>query len=327
MDNLTHTATGLLLSRAGLNRLTPQAAAIVMLAANAPDIDIVTLLGGPIAYLHYHRHLTHSFLAMPVMAILCVLLVRGISRKPVRWLGAFAAAMIGVASHLLLDYTNGYGIRLLLPFSPEYYRLEWTSIIDPWILAAFFLAFAAPFLARLVGSEIASGGRRAVYPGRGWPIFALTFATLYIGARGVLHARAIGELQSRIYENAEPLRVAAVPSTANPLRWRGVVETHDFYALPDVDLAGAFDPTRARIVHKAAEDPAMDAARRTGTFQIMLRFSEFPEWSVSPAESPEDAKLVSVMDMRFLGWGANAIVDAHGRVLRTWLLIGGLKPR
>ena len=147
MDNLTHTATGLLLSRAGLNRLTPQAAAIVMLAANAPDVDIVTLLGGPIAYLHYHRHLTHSFLAMPVMAILCVLLVRGISRKPVRWLGAFVAALIGVASHLLLDYTNGYGIRLLLPFSPEYYRLEWTSIVDPWILAAFFLAFAAPFLA------------------------------------------------------------------------------------------------------------------------------------------------------------------------------------
>ena len=145
----------------------------------------------------------------------------------------------------------------------------------------------------------------------------------------MLHARAIGELQSRIYENAEPLRVAAVPSTANPLRWRGVVsETRDFYApCPMSIVMPAFDPTRARIVHKAAEDPAMDAARRTDTFQIMLRFSEFPEWSVSPAESPEDAKLVSVMDMRFLGWGANAIVDAHGRVLRTWLLIGGLKPR
>ena len=66
MDPLTHTATGLFLSRAGLNRLTPQAAPILMLAANAPDIDIVTTAGGSLNYLHYHRHLTHSLAAMPV---------------------------------------------------------------------------------------------------------------------------------------------------------------------------------------------------------------------------------------------------------------------
>jgi inner membrane protein len=96
MDNLTHTATGLFLSRAGLNRWTPQASAILMLAANAPDIDVLSAAGGSINYLHYHRHLTHSIIGMPVIAILCVLLVRAVSRQPVRWLGAFAAAMVGV---------------------------------------------------------------------------------------------------------------------------------------------------------------------------------------------------------------------------------------
>src|ERR1043165_1620564 len=40
MDPLTHTATGLFLSRAGLNRWTPLATPILLLAANAPDIDI-----------------------------------------------------------------------------------------------------------------------------------------------------------------------------------------------------------------------------------------------------------------------------------------------
>jgi inner membrane protein len=327
MDNLTHTATGLFLSRAGLNRWTPQASAILMLAANAPDIDVVSAAGGSVSYLHYHRHLTHSFIAMPVMAILCVLLVRAVSRKPVRWLGAFAAAMIGVASHLALDYTNGYGIRLLLPFSPEYYRLEWTSVIDLWIWAVFLLALVAPFLARLVGSEITSSTRRAPYPGRGWPIFALAFVVLYSGARGVLHARAIGELQSRIYQDAEPLRVAAVPDAANPLSWRGIVETQDFYALADVNLAGTFDPGRARIVHKAEPDPAINAAKRMEAFQVFLRFAEFPEWSVSPGEERESSKVASVTDMRFMGWAANALEDASGRVLRTWLEIGGMRPR
>ena len=99
MDPLTHTVTGLFLGRAGLKRWTPQAAPILMLAANAPDIDIVAFAGGPLNYLHYHRHLTHAIAAMPVMAILPVLLVRAVSRQPIRWAGAFAAAFIAVASH------------------------------------------------------------------------------------------------------------------------------------------------------------------------------------------------------------------------------------
>ena len=69
MDNLTHTLTGLFLSRIGLNRWTPGASAILMLAANAPDIDVVSAAGGSLNYLHYHRHLTHSLAAMPLMAI------------------------------------------------------------------------------------------------------------------------------------------------------------------------------------------------------------------------------------------------------------------
>ena len=38
---------------------------ILVLAANAPDIDIVTLAGGQLNYLNYHRHLTHSLAAWP----------------------------------------------------------------------------------------------------------------------------------------------------------------------------------------------------------------------------------------------------------------------
>jgi inner membrane protein len=331
LDNLTHTATGLFLSRAGMNRWTPQASAILMLAANAPDIDVVSAAGGSVGYLRYHRHLTHSLIAMPVMAIFCVLVVRAISRKPLQWTGAFAAAFVGVASHLLLDYSNGYGIRLLLPFSPVFYRLEWTNVVDLWIWAAFLLALAAPFLARLVGSEIASSSRRAPYPGRGWPLFALAFLTIYIGARGVLHARAVGELESRIYQNAEPLRVAAVPGAANPLRWRGVVETEGFFALPEVNLAGIFDPSRARILHKPEADAAlvsaMESAKRTEAFRVFLQFAEFPLWSLTPDDRLENGMVTQAADMRFLGWSANALEDAHGAVKRSWIQLGGMPSR
>ena len=100
MDPLTHTATGLFLSRMGLKRWTPLATPILLLAANAPDIDIVTTAGGPLSYLHYHRHLTHSILAMPVMALGTVALVWAFARKrKIRWMGAFFAALLAVATH------------------------------------------------------------------------------------------------------------------------------------------------------------------------------------------------------------------------------------
>ena len=43
MDNLTHTLTGLALSRAGLNRYYARAGLVLMLAANAPDIDVIVV--------------------------------------------------------------------------------------------------------------------------------------------------------------------------------------------------------------------------------------------------------------------------------------------
>jgi inner membrane protein len=300
MDPLTHTATGLFLSRIGLKRWTPLATPILLLAANAPDIDIVTSAGGSLSYLHYHRHITHSILAMPVMAIGTVALVWLFGRKHgIRWAGAFFAALIAVATHLLLDLTNTYGVRLYLPFSARWLRLDIANVFDLWIWAAFLLCIAAPFLGRLVGSEIASRNTREPLHGRGFAWVALIFLLLYNCGRGVLHGRAIGELQSRIYDDSAPLRTLAVPGPANPWRWKGVVETADFFAVDDVDLLGEFDPTHATVYRKPAPEPVIDAAARLPAFQEFLRFSQFPLWRVGPSAAVENGKTVEVIDLRF----------------------------
>jgi inner membrane protein len=327
MDNLTHTAIGLFLSRAGLNRWTPAATPILLLAANAPDIDIVTLAGGSLNYLHYHRHLTHSLIAMPVLAAAAVLLVRVAGRKPVHWMGAFAAALIGVASHLLLDWTNMYGVRLLLPFSQQWQRLDLNNVIDLWIWAALLLGVAGPFIGRLVGGEIASGVIRDRYPGRAGAIFALAFVLLYDCGRQVLHTRAVATLESRIYLGTPPARVAALPSEINPFDWRGLVETADFYAVADVNLAGDFDPTLAAILPKPDPDPALDAARRTHTFQEFLRFAQYPLWRVMTVSEPEGAKEVRVVDLRFRTFAAQATVDSRLRVLNQSFQFGSARPK
>lgn len=332
MDNLTHTAVGLFLSRAGLNRWTPRATVILLLATNAPDIDIVAASRGSLNYLHYHRHLTHSLLAMPVMAILPVLLVRWAGRKPVRWAGAFAAAFLAVASHLLLDWTNSYGIRPWLPFSARWVQLDLNNVVDLWIWAVFLLAVIGPFIGRLITSEISSGTVQPPNHGRGFAIFALIFVLLYDCGRSVLNARAVAALGSRIYQGVPPSRVAAIPSAANPLRWRGLVETADFYAVADLDLATGFDFSRAAILHKPNPSPALEAARRCSTFQEFLRFSQYPLWRVLPAPDLENGRLVEAFDLRFgtpqtPAFVASAVVDANLRVVRTSFHWGSVRPR
>lgn len=332
MDPLTHAATGLFLSRAGLNRLTPRATPILVLAALAPDVDIVSAAGGSLAYLHYHRHLTHALIAAPVLAALAIAVVRLAGRKSVRWVGAFAAALVAVGSHLLLDLTNSYGIRLFLPFSSEWRRLDLTSVIDLWIWAALLLGIMGPVIGRLVGSEISSGSSRVKHYGRGFAWFALLFILLYDCGRGVAHARAAAILNSRIYGEAEPLRVAALPDPVNLLRWSGVVETQYFYAVEEVDLAGDFDPTRASIYHKADPDAALEAARRTRTFQEFLQFSEFPIFRISAADEPENGKVVEALDMRFgtpldPRFVASALLNANERVLSTSFQFGSVRLR
>jgi inner membrane protein len=327
MDNLTHTAVALFLSRIGPGRWSHRGTAIMLLAGNIPDIDVISAAGGGLSYLNFHRHLTHSLAAAPVMALAAVGLVRLTGRKPISWRGGFLAALIAVASHLLLDWTNVYGTRLLLPFSARWLYLDTTNVIDLWIWAVCLLGIAAPFLARLVGSEITSGSAKVRHYGRGWAWFALVFLCLYTAGRAVLHSRAVAALSSRLYQEAVPVRAIAVPDAVNPLRWRGLVETADAWAVEDLNLAG--DPTaiRATVYHKPEAEPAIDAARQTLLFQDFLRFSRCPLWRVSADPEHENGRLVEVFDLRFgtpsaPGFMVRAVVDARMRVVESSLELG-----
>ena len=319
---------GLALSRAGLNRLTPQATAVLLLAANAPDIDVVSAAGGSLNYLHYHRHLTHSLLMAPVMALLPVLIVWLATRKPIAWPLAYLVSLIGVASHLALDLTNMYGVRLLLPFSARWLRLDLTSIVDPWILSALLLSLIAPALSRLVAGEIGAPSR----PGRTPALLALAFVLLYNGARAVIHQRALAMLDSRIYLGSPPLRTAAFPDTFNPLAWRGLVEGSRFDALFDIDVRKPFDPTTGPFFYRAEDSPALRRAAETEAFQVFGAFAQYPFWTITPLSDPPNGSRVQLSDMRFGtprrgGFKAIAILDSQLRVVRSWFSFTGATPR
>src|SRR5438309_707994 len=225
MDSVTHTVPGLILRRAGLNRWYPRSAVLLMLSANDADLDIITSAKGALLYFEYHRGITHSIVMLPAIALLPMLAVCAFRRSMQGWRAAWLLSMVGVASHLLLDWTNAYGIRLLAPFSRHWFRLDLNNIVDLWIWGVFLIAAVAPVLGRLVSSEI--GAKPS--SGRGLAWFAFAFLLFYDFGRGLAHERAIEILNSRVYQGGPPLRVAAFPiGFANPFRWSGWVERPEF---------------------------------------------------------------------------------------------------
>jgi inner membrane protein len=313
MDNLTHSLTGLMLSHAGLNRFYPRATLVLIVSANIPDIDIVTIARGPLYYFEQHRGITHSIAALPVMALLSALVACAFGRTMRGWLAAWGLASIGVASHLLLDWTNIYGVRLFLPFSSQWCHLDLINLFDLLIWAVLLLGWLAPMMGKLVSSEI--GAKSG--PGRGMAIFALSFFLLYDFGRFLTHQRAIEILSSRLYRDGPPTRVAAFPSAGvSPLEWQGWIERPEFVMRFLLNVGQEFDPDAGSIIYKPAPSPAMDAARQAHPFQVFLRFAQYPLWSVSAADSPEGAHDVTVTDWRF-PFGATALVDASNHVVSS----------
>jgi inner membrane protein len=297
MDNLTHTLTGLMLSRAGFNRFTPRASVLLMLAANAPDIDTIAFLGGATTYLDWHRGPTHSLLLAPLMAGLVTLVVGMVRRPPgFPWGKAFLAALAGVVSHCLLDWTNIYGIRLLAPWSKHWFRLDSVPVVDIWIWAILLLAVAWPALAKLVSSEI---GARRGRPGTGMARFALVFLLAYDFGRWTLHGRAVETLNAFLYDNRPPRRVYAMPDLASPFAWRGLVDLGDAWHINTLSLLTPFDPATGRLYYNATASPPLTAARRTQPFQAIERFSSTLHWRLLPAGEPEGSVEVVATDLRF----------------------------
>lgn len=313
MDNLTHTLTGLMLGRAGLNRFYPRADLVLILAANIPDIDIVNIVRGPLYYFEHHRGITHSIAAMPVMALLPVLIGCAVGRTMRGWGAAWAISVIGVASHLLLDWTNTYGIRLLLPFSSQWFHLDLINLFDLIIWAVLLLGWVGPMIGRLVSGEI--GAQSGT--GRGLAIFALSFFLLYDFGRYLLHQRAIEILNSREYQDGPPIRVAAFPaSAASPFEWQGWIERPAFVMRFALNVLQQFDPAAGKIIFKPPVTPAMEAARQATAVRVFLRFAQYPLWTATPLYNSAGVTDVQVTDWRF-PFGADALVDSSHHVISS----------
>ncbi|MEG3179845.1 metal-dependent hydrolase [Sphingomonas sp. LT1P40] len=146
MDNLTHSLVGALIGQTGLKKLSGLGMPTLIIAANIPDIDAACTVYG-IPSLAMRRGLTHGPIAMIVLPVLLTAIMvafdrwqtrrgkRPAARAPVRVSQLLLLALVGTLSHPAFDWLNSYGIRLLEPFSHQWFYGDSIFIIDLWMWA------------------------------------------------------------------------------------------------------------------------------------------------------------------------------------------------
>jgi hypothetical protein len=151
-------------------------------------------------------------------------------------------------------------------------------------------------LGRLVNQEI---GSRTHY-GRGSARVALIFAVLYLGARGLLHDRALAVLNARLYGGQDAVRAAAFPHLANPFQWTGLVDLPKSYRIVPVNLVSEFDPEAGKVLYKGTENSrAALAVAKTRPFRALVQFAPFLFWQAGGDVIPDEVIKVEANDLRF----------------------------
>jgi inner membrane protein len=359
MDTLTHGFAGALLARAlpgtgdeALDRAFARRETwLGLCAAMFPDADALVSPFSPEFYITQHRGLTHSFVLLPVWALL---LAAAASIRPPAAAGPpggpgrrffrarlVAVSFVAVLSHILMDWITSWGTMFLSPFGWSRYALDWVFILDAVLTGLLLLGLGGVWCAARRGFARSRIAARS----------ALAAATAYVLFCGTRHAEA-----ERLLARLAPAAVsrAAIPQPGSPDRWLLLADDGTSVAASFVDLGkggieGARDPGSEDLarrgyagglkalfdhlpgVYRSRDDlltrvipkangPLAERTLGAGVAGVFGRFARFP---AAREEAQADGSVrVVLRDVRF-GYLSRAVdpftwvvrYDAAGRLL------------
>ncbi len=293
MDNLCHTLTGAALGQAGLASRTRYGMATLMVAANLPDVDVAVFLTDTLP-VSFRRGWTHGILAQVILPLVLAGIVWAIGRNrnapertrpplpapdSTRFGPLLLLSYIGLASHIVLDYLNSYGLRLLMPFSGHWFYGDALFIVDPWMWG---VLGAGVLLATVAGR------RGAAAPGRPARV-ALVLAAAYTVAMLASSLWARSAVRAGLTRAGRPAdtRFMVTPVFANPFRREVLVDNGDRYEKGFIwfEPGPRFRPA-GYGVDKGLGLPEARAALATPRARAYLRWSRFPFVVVDRTEAP-----------------------------------------
>jgi inner membrane protein len=274
MDNLTHSIIGFGVGELAHRCLPPEAEpaqqrtrhrlllVACALANNFPDLDLLLTHGlpPPLSYLMYHRGHTHTALmALPQALLLAALLwlcwpaARALLKTSVAArIGLAVTVPLGLALHLLMDYTNSYGIHPFYPFDGRWVFGDMVFIVEPlfWVAIGVPMALIMRWrwlrmlllaglgvaligvtvqgylgwqsLAALTAIGVACGWMQRRADGRAGLLLALAVSVGFIAVQGMashLGRQQISTALQRIDPASQVLDVAMTAFPSQPLCW------------------------------------------------------------------------------------------------------------
>jgi membrane-bound metal-dependent hydrolase YbcI (DUF457 family) len=336
LDNLTHSLFAATLARTPLGRAGRGTTATLLVASNAPDLDIIAAAGGGANYLQWHRGMTHGPLGLIGLAILSAAIVEIARRIRPAWRrpeedASFAmligVALIGVVFHVLMDLPTTYGVRLLSPFSWRWYSVDWMPIVDVYLL-----------LVLGSGLMVVRPTAAAADPRRRNAAIVMVLMAVNYGIRAYAHNQAL-EIAPRLFGPTLPhpcdpgrdmqrgltswplpapsppregtrclVEIAAIPTFFSPFDWRIIAQMSNAFEIHDVNVLDSRfrEPERDTEVfwrqvlrYPNVWSPAVQRAAATDLGQVFLGFSRFP--AARSAVDATGTTTVRFTDVRFVG--------------------------
>ena len=339
MDSITQGLLGAVTAQLGfrqrIGRDAGWVAAATALIADA-DSYVVRGLGltyagqADLAWMAYHRGISHSLLAVPVLAAASAgawwLLRRGVARlrgrgKPTTRFGLlYACCFVAALSHPLLDLFTSYGTQLLAPISNARFAIDALPIIDIIYTPILILTLLGCYVAR----KLAGNWRRATAR-VAWAGFALSLA--YTGAGYAMGRLAIHEAAGVWGPPAQadgPAQYRASPMIPTIFVWRVVRRTPERWSVARINLLFAVDgDRRLRGEAKVVDNHWVRRARQ-------LRAVRTYDWFAmgqtrATYESVAGRHVVEFHDMRYSFppesveslWPMRVVFDLDGTVRRA----------
>ncbi len=223
MDPLSQAVLGSVASQSMRSKTSLVRVGIIgALAGMAPDLDVlIQSTTDPLLSLEYHRQFTHSLIFIPLGAALCALVFWPFVRRHMSYQQVWLVALVGYATHGLLDACTTYGTMLLWPFSDA--RIAWSniSVVDP--------LFTLPLLAAVV----LAGVNQSAFIAR----LGMLWGFLYLSLGLVQQDRATTAGEALAASRGHDLvAVSSKPSFGNILLWKIIYEHNERYYVDAVRL-------------------------------------------------------------------------------------------
>lgn len=311
VDNLCHSLVGAAVGRAGLARRTTLGMSTLVIANNLPDIDVAVFATSTLA-MSFRRGWTHGVLAQAALPILLagamlaydrlILQKRAKAPPPASARELLLLSYLGVLLHVFMDLMNSYGIRLLMPFSGQWFYGDALFIVDPWLYLTLGLGWWWSH------QRERKGGANASRPARVGVALASIYVLVMLGSSVAARATVRDGL-ARAGRDADT-RFMVTPVAVNPFNREVVVDVGDRYEkghlwfepLPHFRPAGFGMP-------KGLDDPDAQQALQSPVARAFMRWSRFPFVQVDRSTSPP---AVWINDYRYAnagpyGWSATKL--------------------